>query len=172
MQATSSLKSNLGLTQEEVALYLGVSRTQWSMYCIGKRKLPTEAIQKLTDLLTYSKNQTSTKKEIKTIIKARKKVIQVLENKLAKAELKMFLQTKKRLHFDKKQQEIEKSITCIDYLKSQNTSKIVLNLIEIRINKELQTYNETNRLLLITQLNLITEEIKSLKISLKKLMKT
>jgi transcriptional regulator with XRE-family HTH domain len=33
MQATSSLKSNLGLTQEEVALYLGVTRTQWSMYC-------------------------------------------------------------------------------------------------------------------------------------------
>ena len=105
MEATS-LKSNLGLTQEEIALYLGVTRSQWSMYCIGKRKLSTEALEKLTHLLRFSQNQISTKKGIKTIIKARKKVIQVLENKLAKTELKVFLQTKKRLHFEKKQQEI------------------------------------------------------------------
>ena len=56
MQATNSLKSNLGLTQEEMALYLGVTRSQWSMYCIGRRSLPIEAIQKLTDLLTFSQN--------------------------------------------------------------------------------------------------------------------
>ena len=71
----------------------------------------------------------------------------------------MFLQTKKRLHFEKKMQEIEKSITCVAFLKSQNTSKIVLNSIENRINKEKQTYNETNRVLLFTQINLVKEEI-------------
>lgn len=172
MKATNSLKSNLGLTQEEVALYLGVTRSQWSMYCIGKRKLPTEAIQKLTHLLRFSQNYISIKKEIKPSLKARKITIRMLENKCTKAELKLISHTKKRMLFEKKQQEIKKSSICLAFLKSQNTSKIVQNSIENRINKELQTYNETNRLLLIAEINLVKEEVKSIKISLKKLMKT
>ena len=80
--------------------------------------------------------------------------------------------TKKRMLFEKKQQEIKKSSICLAFLKSQNTSKIVQNSIQNRINKELQTYNETNRLLLIAEINLVKEEVKSIKISLKKLMKT
>jgi transcriptional regulator with XRE-family HTH domain len=36
MKTINNLKVQLVLTQEEVALYLVVTRSQYSMYCIGK----------------------------------------------------------------------------------------------------------------------------------------
>lgn len=46
-----SISKSLGITQEELASLLGVSRGQLSMYELGKRNLPTQAKLKLSRLL-------------------------------------------------------------------------------------------------------------------------
>jgi transcriptional regulator with XRE-family HTH domain len=46
-----SIRSALGLSQAEMARLLGISRSHWSMYELGRRSLPTGAAQTLAGLL-------------------------------------------------------------------------------------------------------------------------
>ncbi len=57
MKTQTSISSLLGLNQQDMALLLGVSRGQISMYEIGKRSLPTAALQKLATILSYLKER-------------------------------------------------------------------------------------------------------------------
>lgn len=41
MGTNKNFKSILGIQQEEIALLLGISRSHWSLYELGKRTLPT-----------------------------------------------------------------------------------------------------------------------------------
>lgn len=53
MKNNTSLKNILGLTQEESAIYFGVTPGHWSMINIGKRSLPIEGTIKLAALLEH-----------------------------------------------------------------------------------------------------------------------
>ena len=53
MKKNYTIRALLGITQEDLAMLLGVSRGQWSMYEIGKRDLPLPAQQLLADMLVY-----------------------------------------------------------------------------------------------------------------------
>lgn len=47
MNNRRDLRMGLGLTQLEMAMLLGISRAQWSMYESGRRRLPPAALQVL-----------------------------------------------------------------------------------------------------------------------------
>lgn len=53
MEKDKKIRELLGLRQEDMALLLRVTRTQWSMYEIGKRDLPLVAQIKLAELLAF-----------------------------------------------------------------------------------------------------------------------
>ncbi|NHN26362.1 helix-turn-helix transcriptional regulator [Flavobacterium jejuense] len=53
MKKDTTFKSLL-LSQEEIALLLGIKRSQYAMYEIGKRDLPTAALLKLSKLTNYA----------------------------------------------------------------------------------------------------------------------
>ncbi len=53
MKKEHPIRTLLGITQEEIAMLLGVSRGQWSMFEIGKRDLPLPAKQLLAEMLAY-----------------------------------------------------------------------------------------------------------------------
>lgn len=53
MENEIKLQALLGLKQEYVAMILKVTRTQWSMFVLGKRDLPINAKLKLAELLTF-----------------------------------------------------------------------------------------------------------------------
>ena len=53
MENEIKLQAILGLKQEYVAMILKVTRTQWSMFVLGKRDLPINAKLKLAELLTF-----------------------------------------------------------------------------------------------------------------------
>jgi len=55
MERKSSISSLLGVTQHEMASLLHISRSQWSMYELGKGNLPSAATLLLADLLTHVK---------------------------------------------------------------------------------------------------------------------
>jgi transcriptional regulator with XRE-family HTH domain len=60
MKKQASIREQLGLKQEELAQLLQVTRSQLSLYEIGKRKLPTLATQKLAYLLSFAQTETAT----------------------------------------------------------------------------------------------------------------
>ncbi|NHM06661.1 helix-turn-helix transcriptional regulator [Flavobacterium sp. CYK-4] len=57
MKKKESLSALLGLSQQDMALLLGVTRGQFSMFEIGKRSLPTAALGKLAAILSHLKER-------------------------------------------------------------------------------------------------------------------
>lgn len=53
MKKDYTISTYLGMTQQELAMLLGVSRSQFSMFELGKRDLPLAAKQLLGELLNY-----------------------------------------------------------------------------------------------------------------------
>ncbi len=53
MNLTQFFRDQLGLSQEMMAIYLAVTKSQLSMYEIGKRELPSAALTKLADLAVF-----------------------------------------------------------------------------------------------------------------------
>ena len=52
MKNNSIFKKPLMISQEEIAMLLGISRSQWSMYVLGQRHLSTEDTLKWAALLS------------------------------------------------------------------------------------------------------------------------
>ena len=55
MKTGTSICSLLGVTEHEIASLLHITRSQWSMYALGRGKLPPAATQLLAALLTRAK---------------------------------------------------------------------------------------------------------------------
>lgn len=53
MKKIHPIRSLLGLKQLDIAMLLGISRSRWSVYEIGKRDLPLGAKQRLGELLMH-----------------------------------------------------------------------------------------------------------------------
>lgn len=64
MKSKTFFKEPLLITQEEMAMLLGVTRSQWSMAAIGERGLPLKAKAKL-DALVQNANKVTSAKRIK-----------------------------------------------------------------------------------------------------------
>ena len=63
MKATQLFRDQLGLTQEVMAQYLGITRSLLAMYEAGKRELPTTALAKLADITLFFEQKKTTAKE-------------------------------------------------------------------------------------------------------------
>lgn len=102
MKNTTTITSLLGLTQNQMALLLGVSRAQWSMYESGKRNLPLQAKQLLAEMMGFLKfadkgvavrqlviaQQEVAKKRLEQLLTDNEDQLYVVSKKLAPLELK------------------------------------------------------------------------------------
>ena len=59
----TSIRSLLGITQQEAAIILKVSRSQLSLYELNLRDLPTDAMLKLSQGWHYAETNTKSEKE-------------------------------------------------------------------------------------------------------------
>ena len=69
MKNKNNIRALTGMSQENLALLLQVSRSQIAMFESGKRNLPIQAMEKLALLLTLSQKEsttTETKKATRT----------------------------------------------------------------------------------------------------------
>lgn len=66
------IRELLGIKQEEIALLLEITRSQWAMYETGKRDLPTAAKLKLADILAFVQKKDSYWKKALPIHKEQK----------------------------------------------------------------------------------------------------
>ncbi len=53
MKAKIDFKSLFGLTQLQISMLLGVTRSQWSHYVTGRRDLPSEASMLLSEMILH-----------------------------------------------------------------------------------------------------------------------
>ena len=58
MKNKQNISTLLGMSQENLALILQVSRSQIAMYEVGKRSLPVDALEKLSTMLSIIQNKT------------------------------------------------------------------------------------------------------------------
>ena len=148
-----NIRELLGFTQEELAQHLEVSRSQLSLYELGKRKLPTTAINKLTKLLSIVSIDDSKEIEInneyaniilrKLIqsncyqkIKIEHKIKTIIDKQKAIKTTKKIADYIKDNDNDFKKNEIK----FIERIASKNETKFIqtekLSLLELQIKKE------------------------------------
>jgi len=106
MKKDVTVTALLGISQQDVAVVLGVSPGQWSMYSSGKRDLPAPAMQMLGEILTYinaaeaaSKDQEETQKKelikhLEHLLRENKYRQVRLERKIAAMARKQFAQSR------------------------------------------------------------------------------
>jgi len=138
----NSISSSLGLKQQELAQLLQVSRSQLSLYELGKRSLPLLAMEKLATLLTHSKKE-AVKNETKNNIVEE----QIFLKKLVlKNNHQQLLVERKIKALEKKQNALTTSKKIIAHLlKDESTLKkselAILKTIEIKTkNQVIQNY--------------------------------
>lgn len=100
MENKKSIRSLLGFKQEELALLLKVSRSQLSLYELGKRNLPLHATEKLALFVSQLQNHALENEQNKITAEADEKILQHL---LVKNAYQQLLIEKKIIALLKKQ---------------------------------------------------------------------
>ena len=86
MKGCNEIRMQLGLTQEEMAMALGVSRSLWALYEVGKRDLPTFAFLALSELLKHVNKPEMTAKSRPNIAHDSPEINKALEYRLRENE--------------------------------------------------------------------------------------
>jgi len=146
MKKTQTIKAILGLTQEEIAILLGLSRSQWSMFELGKRDLPVQAMQELASMLAHQQTNKAIPKILQLLQKKEKKQThQQLEKELQEVVyLKMLLEQKIKVT-EKIRSESLAALATVAYLKTKEDSLLkmeALVAIEKRALRQLKKYSE------------------------------
>lgn len=171
MKVKSDLKKLIGLTQDEIATYLNITRAQWSMFASRKRDLPLEASVKLA-LLFQHLHQSEATQKLSDLEKVTAQTKNSLLMRIKKLEIYQKINEDKRQVFEKKRQELQAALNTLDYLRNQKDCfDELLNTIENRINTELRIYSQTNLLLLNERIHLLELEHKSLTSLVKQIQK-
>ena len=123
MKKEKSISTQLGLTIEETAMLLGISRGQLAMYEIGKRKLPLSALQILAALENHS--MTSDNVEKRTAVAEKQNTItqKFLETSLRENEYQIERNSQMLETLTKKQSSREKLTHLTDLLGNLNSDK-------------------------------------------------
>ena len=119
MKNEQSIRSLLGMNQNDMALLLGVSRSHYSMFEIGKRSLPIKASDLLAEILAHMKKPATLKgnNESKFQIETDKKL--QLQQLLRENEYQQALCIKKMSAIKRKYQKQVNKIKVLEFLNSR-----------------------------------------------------
>ena len=118
MKKENTIRQMLGMTQEKIAMLLGISRSQWAMFELGKRNLPAAAQQLLAELLTHVQSP-ETAKSITQPAKQEGKEQKIIENALLENQYQLLLVSREITALEKKANATLKSLHVTDFLSSQ-----------------------------------------------------
>ena len=107
------LRSALGITQDEMAMLLGVTRGQWSMFELGRRPLPLPSSLLLTEMLLHLQ---SPQFIVKPVPRKQQALQQWLERALRENEYQRVKLARTLAVIEKKQAAQERLCGLIDYL--------------------------------------------------------
>ena len=141
MKKRETICKLLGTTQEEMAMLLRVSRSQWSMFESGKRDLPSAALQFLSEILAHLQSpEAKTTKTQATLAKEAAKKKQTLEALIKENQYQQLLVAKKIADIEKKQEASVKALQLAAFLnkrtdKNREHDADFLKKMEARANK-------------------------------------
>lgn len=156
MKKQLTIREQLGLKQEELALLLQVTRSQLSLYEIGKRKLPAHAIAKLATLLSFAQSKSETEE-----LEAKNEPTErgLLKRLLIKNQHQQLLVEKKLQALQKKENAAKASNKIVNHLIEQAKTKKEMKLIEsLALKKKYENNVESIVLLQIKKEVLAFEE--------------
>ena len=139
----NNISTSLGFKQQELAQLLQVSRSQLSLYELGKRSLPVHAMEKLTIMLTLAQKGKA-KSKVKKNISVKEQ--NILKKLLLKNSHQQLLVERKIKTLEKKQNALATSKKLIAHL-LKNESKMkknelaVLKSLEVKLkNQDIKNY--------------------------------
>jgi transcriptional regulator with XRE-family HTH domain len=161
----SEIKNVLGIKQEDLAMILGVSRSQLSMYIIGKRNLPVEAKLILSKLIATFSKKSKLKISNAILLQDANNAAILMKSIRINNEYKQIVLRKKLNVLERKYTEAKKTIALIDYMEasqddSKNDKKQLYELIKKNAEKEIQKNSITKQIPLKIEIeSLKTNEI-------------
>ncbi len=171
MKDRSDIKTILGLTQNEMGMLLGTSRSIWSMFKSGQRDIPLAAKEQLANLMDASVKRKKPCKEIEAIMKEEiKNEIVTLKQELITTELKIKRATKEIANLIRIRENLFAAYETGVLLTSDNlnpNAKLLADSIKTRVINSLKKYN----LAAITTLQLKKQSLEMLKLQLEQKLK-
>jgi transcriptional regulator with XRE-family HTH domain len=151
----NNISTSLGLKQKELAQLLQVSRSQLSLYELGKRSLPVHAMEKLAVMLSLSQKKAPKSEKKKSNAVEEQKLLQKL---LLKNRHQQLLVERKIKALEKKQNALATSKKLIAHL-LKNESKLKKNELAVLKSVEVKSNNQTiaNYATLLLQLEIKKE---------------
>jgi transcriptional regulator with XRE-family HTH domain len=149
MKKDKTIGEILGIQQEDMAQILKVTRSQWSMYVLGKRDLPIASKLKLVEMLTFVKQLNTEGDDALTPIKEESKIKKFIEEQLIINKHKQGItEAKLKTHKKKyeeaitawklsdylasKEETIKKQYTVFDVIKNKAEASIKRNSLELQ----------------------------------------
>ncbi|CAM4394179.1 helix-turn-helix domain-containing protein [Flavobacterium terrigena] len=138
MQKRKSICKQLGIKQEELAMFLNISKGQLAMYETGKRDLPTSATLQLAPMLKFMQDESlksGSAEMLKFQTEQQKKVLEQLlkDNKYHQIILKKKLEIA-----EKKYQSNVAAMQLMRYLEKEAPETRLIKVIEAKATSELE----------------------------------
>lgn len=120
MKTTQLFREQLGLSQEAMAQYLGITKSQISMYELGKRELPTLALVQLAAIAVFFEHNKNNFNDHKEIVENQEiETIEVLELVKKELEYQCIKEQRKLDRIQKKYNENLKLFSFVNYFKNE-----------------------------------------------------
>lgn len=174
MRKTTVFKKLLLITQEETAVLLGITRSQWAMYAIGQRGLSVKGQKKLEQLITRANKVSFSKKQTLLEVKIQESEIKKeLEKALLDNKLKQLQIQKKLSQMEEKFQLALNTIHFVISIQTEkaewNVSESVLQVLKTKANKVLKANGLPKQEVCKIKLETFLQEEKLLNKRMKKL---
>lgn len=138
MGQDKKISALLGMRQEEMAMLLGVNKSQWSMYEIGQRDLPLNAQLKLAEMLAFVQQSDNEPVHLLVDVEGQSLKTKKLVENLRLINQHKLLITKHKLQLtEKKYKSAVTALRFIAFLKSNdqefaNEQNMLLGIIQLR----------------------------------------
>ena len=166
-----TIKNMLGLSQEEAAMFFGITRGQWSMFVSRKRDLPLAAIQKLASLLQYLQTEKPLSESRQELEKAEIETLQhKLQQDLLTIKIKQYKVVQKIIKMEATRKECFAALEVAQFIENQNDKHAIDSLADY-IKKRVMKTLKQNDLYALTDLELKKENLEVQKLTLEKRIK-
>jgi transcriptional regulator with XRE-family HTH domain len=149
MKNKTTIRTLLGLSQQDMAVLLGVTRGHLSMYEIGKRDLPSHAMLLLAEMLAYVQAPEAAERRTEAAKQYSKPHQQFIERMIRENEFQQLRIARKIAAEQKKQESQLRMVHLSDFLNNRQAKEKTANVFHDRIIHKAQVAaRETNTSLL------------------------
>lgn len=172
MKDRSDIKTILGLTQIEMGMLLGVTRSGWSMFKSGQRDIPLEAKEQLAHHMDASFKRKKRCKEIEVIHQEEIKSVKLaLKQELINTELKIKRTTKEIANLTRIRKQLFAAFETAVLLASENkhpNAEALSNSIKTRVASTIKKHSLAS----LQALELKKESLEMLKLKIEEKLKS